>query len=257
MSEIEKLDVQEEKLEEKDVKILSPMDSSFPLLKEFRERAPGSHKHAQSLVSMVENVCAAIDMDSAILKMSALYHDVGKMWAPQLFTENQAKDNIHDGLDPWVSYQLITRHVSDTVTILFANDFPKEVINITSQHHGKCLMKPMFEKAREQDKNLSENIFRYRTNRPDSIESLILMLCDQVEATSRSYYREQGRDDVDPAVFIINIYNMLHTDGQFDDVQVLLGKLKKIQAALISDVASSFQKRVKYDGDDELAEEKQ
>jgi len=256
MVEVEKLDIQEEKLEEKDTKILSPMDSSFPLLKEFRENAPGSHKHAQSLVSMVENVCAAIDMDATILKMAAMYHDIGKMWAPQLFTENQAKDNIHDGLDPWVSYQLITRHVSDTVTILVANNFPKEVISIASQHHGKCLMKPMFERAKEQSKNLSEEIFRYKTDRPDSIESLILMLCDQVEATSRSYYREQARDDVDPAVFIINIYNVLHTDGQFDNVQVLLGKLKKIQAALISDVASNFQKRVKYDEDDELAREK-
>jgi hypothetical protein len=39
-------------------------------------------------------------------------------------------------------------------------------------------------------------------------------------------------------------------------VQVLLGKLKKIQAALVSDVASNFQKRVKYNEDNELAEEK-
>ena len=256
MSEIEKLDIQEEKSEEKDSKVLGPMDSGFPLLKEFRERAPGSHKHAQSLVGMVGNVCAAIDMDSEVLEMAALYHDIGKMWAPQLFTENQSKDNVHEGLDPWVSYQLITRHVSDTIAILFANNFPKEVINIAGQHHGKCLMKPMFEKAREQNNTVTEEMFRYRTDRPDSIESLILMLCDQVEATSRSFYREQGRDDVDPSVFIINIYNMLHTDGQFDDVQVLLGRLKRIQDALISDVASNFQKRVKYDEDDELAEEK-
>jgi len=99
-------------------------------------------------------------------------------------------------------------------------------------------------------------MFRYRSERPDSLESLILMLCDQVEATSRSFYREQGRDDVDPAVFVINIYNKLHTDGQFDDVQVMLGRLKKIQDALISDVASNFQKRVKYSEDDELSKEK-
>jgi len=256
MAEPEKQDIQEEKLEEKEVKTLGPMDSGFPLLKEFREKAPGSHKHAQSLVGMVENVCAAIDMDSETLKMAAMYHDIGKMWAPDLFTENQAKENIHDGLAPWVSYQLITRHVSDTIAILFANDFPKEVIKIAGQHHGTCLMLAMFEKARELDKNVPEELFRYRSEKPDSLESLILMLCDQVEATSRSFYREQARDDVDPAVFVINIYNKLHTDGQFDNVQVLLGRLKKIQAALVSDVASNFQKRVKYNEDDELAEEK-
>ena len=256
MVDNDKPDILEEKPEEKEPKTLGPMDSTFPLLKEFREKAPGSHKHAQSVVSMVENVCAAIDMDSEVLKMAALYHDIGKMWAPNLFTENQAKVNIHDGLDPWVSCQLITRHVSDTVSILFANDFPRDIIKIASQHHGNCLMKPMFEKARELDKDVPKEMFRYRSERPDSLESLILMLCDQVEATSRSFYREQGRDDVDPAVFVINIYNKLHTDGQFDDVQVMLGRLKKIQDALISDVASNFQKRVKYSEDDELSKEK-
>lgn len=255
MAEVEKQESQE-KAEEKEPKILGPMDSGNLLLKEFREKAPGSHKHAQSLVSMVENVCAAIDMDPEILKMAAMYHDIGKMWAAQLFTENQAKENIHDGLDPWVSYQLITRHVSDTIAILFSKDFPREVIKIAGQHHGTCLMLGMFEKAKEADKDVSEDKFRYHTDRPDTIESMILMLCDQVEATSRSFYQEQRRDDVDPSVFVINIYNKLHTDGQFDNVQVMLGQLKKIQVALIADVASNFQKRVKYGEDDELSEEK-
>lgn len=253
MAEVEKQETQEDKLEEKEPKTLGPMDSNYPLLKEFREKAPGSHKHAQSLVSMVANVCAAINMDSKLLETAAMYHDIGKMWAPHLFTENQAKENIHDGLDPWVSYQLITRHVSDTIAILFSYGFPKEVMIIASQHHGACLMGMLFEKAKEIDKDVPEDTFRYHTDRPDSIESLILMLCDQVEATSRSFYREQGRDDVDPAVFVINIYNKLHIDGQFDNVQVMLGELKKIQAALISDVASNFQKRIKYGEDDELS----
>lgn len=256
MTESEVLEKQEKIEEKESKKTLGPMDSGSPLLKEFREKAPGSHKHAQALVSMVENVCAAISMDPEILKMAAMYHDIGKMWAPQVFTENQAKENIHDGLDPWVSYQLITRHVSDTISILFSHNFPREVIKIGGQHHGTCLMLGMFEKAKEIDKNIDEDMFRYRTDRPDSIESLILMLCDQVEATSRSFYMEQNRDDVDPSVFVINIYNKLHTDGQFDNVQVMLGQLKKIQDALIADVAGNFQKRVKYSEDDELAEEK-
>lgn len=255
MTEIEKQDIQEEKIEEKEVKTLGPMDSGFPLLKEFREKAPGSHKHAQSVVSMIENVCATIDMDSEILRMAALYHDIGKMWAPELFTENQGDENIHNKLDPWISHQLITRHVSDTVAILFSNDFPKEVIRISSQHHGNCIFKPMYDKAKATDPDVPEDLFRYQTNKPDSIESLILMMCDQVEAASRSYYQKRRDSYLDPAVFVINVYNKLHTDGQFDNVSVLLGSLKKIQAALISDVASNFQKRVAYGENDELTKE--
>lgn len=232
--------------------ITNPLDPNFPLLKEFRHRAPGSFKHTQALVSMVENVCSAVDMDLETLKTAAMYHDIGKMWAPNLFTENQPEDeNIHDRLDPWVSYQLITRHVSDTVTILVNNSFSMEVIRIASQHHGNSVLKAIFEKALKEDEKSAEEVYRYNTSRPDRIESMILMLCDQVEATSRSVYKNQG-NDVDPKVLVINIYNKLLSDGQFDDVSVVLGRLKLIQEALVEDVASSFQKRVRYDEDAEL-----
>jgi hypothetical protein len=204
---------------------------------------------------MVENVCAAIDRDPDILKMAAMYHDIGKMWSPILFTENQGKDNIHDGLPAWASYELITKHVSDTIAILVANDFPDDVIRIVSQHHGTCVVQSIFEKAKTKDPDADINAFRYKTGRPDSLESLILMFCDQVEATSRAIYASDS-DNVEPAVFVLNIYNKLHADGQFDNVQVLLGKLKKIQAALITDVSSNFQKRIKYEEDEGLMEKK-
>ncbi len=229
------------------------MDSKFHLLKEFREKAPGSHKHDQSLMGIVENVCAAVDRDPYRLKVAAMYHDIGKMWAASLFTENQGKDNVHDDLPPWVSYELITRHVSDTIAILVANDFPDDVIRIVSQHHGTCVVQSIFEKAKAKDPKVDINEFRYKTGRPDSLESLILMFCDQVEATSRAIYASDS-DDIEPAVFVLNIYNKLHADGQFDNVQVLLGELKKIQSALITDVSSNFQKRIKYEEDKVLIE---
>ncbi len=248
------VDLDQETHEDKsEDKKIGPMDSTFHLLKEFRERAPGSHKHAQSLVSMIENVCAAIDMDADILKMAAMYHDIGKMWSPSLFTENQGKDNVHDGLPAWASYELIIKHVSDTVAILFINEFPKDVIRIASQHHGTCVVQAIFENAKAEKSNADSNTFRYKTQNPDSLESLILMFCDQVEATSRAIYASDS-DGVEPAVFVLNIYNKLHADGQFDNVQVLLGKIKKIQAALITDVSSNFQKRIKYEEDETLIE---
>lgn len=232
-------------------KEITPLDSSFPLIKEFRERAPGSHKHTQSLVGMVENVCAAIETDSYILKMAATYHDIGKMWFPEIFTENQGKDNIHDDLPPWVSYSLLTRHVSDTVAILVENDFPPEVIRIASQHHGKTILGSIYSKALKIDSNTDDSLYRYKTPKPDCMESLILMLCDQIEATSRSIYIDQQKS-VNPETLVTNVYGKLHLDGQFDKVHILLGDLKKIQAALVSDVASNFQKRIAYEEDDKI-----
>ncbi len=247
-------ELHEDKSEDKKI---GPMDSKFHLLKEFREKAPGSHKHDQTLSGIVENVCAAIDRDPGRLQMAALYHDIGKMWAASLFTENQGKDNVHDGLPAWVSYELITKHVSDTIAILVTNDFPDDVIRIVSQHHGTCVVQSIFEKAKAENLKVGHAInidaFRYKTGRPDSLESLILMFCDQVEATSRAIYASDS-DGVEPAVLVLNIYNKLHADGQFDNVQVLLGELKKIQAALITDVSSNFQKRIKYEEDKTLIE---
>jgi len=242
----------EEKLEEKEV---STNLLDLPLFKEFRAKAGGTHKHTQSLESMIENVCEAIDMDPTTLKLAARSHDIGKMWQAPFYSENQGKDNPHDDLPAWASYHIITRHVSDSVTILTANDFPKDVIRIVSQHHGNTILQSIFDRAKAEDDSVTEAMFRYKTNSPDSLESLILMLCDQVEATSRSLYVQQNID-VGPDVFVLNIYNKLHSDGQFDNVQVMLGKLKKVQEALISDVASNFQKRVAYEEDEDLIKDK-
>lgn len=233
------------------------LDSNYPLLKEFREVAPGTFKHAQSLTSMIENVCSSIGLENDdILRTAGMYHDIGKTWAPAFFTENQVEsENVHDSLPPELSYYLITRHVSDSVTILFADGFPAEIIHIVSQHHGKTVLQSFFDRARKADPKVSEDFFRYHTQRPDCIESLILMLCDQTEAAARSIYATQHLN-VSPDVFVTNIYQKLHSDGQFDNVQIYLGQLKKILGAIITDVASMFQKRVKYDENELLVKEK-
>lgn len=249
--ELKETQKSEELEEKKEKKETNPLDPAYPLLAEFREKAPGTYKHTQSLMAMVENVCAAIDMDDDVLRLAVMYHDIGKAWAPSLFTENQGKDNIHDKLDPQVSYYLITRHVSDSVTIMVAQGFPQEAIHIVSQHHGTSLLRAILEKAKTLNGKVNEETFRYHTPRPDRLESLILMLCDQVEATSRSLYVEQN-SKVEPSTFVSNVYSRLHLDGQFDNVSVLLGKIKRIQSALITDVSSNFQKRVAYESDKEL-----
>jgi len=253
----EQLDKKPEEQEIEDIDLLDPNNL---LMKKFRELAPGTHKHTQSAEGMGENVCAYIDwkpskkdMSPDTMKLAFLYHDIGKMWFPSLYSENQKEDNVHDGIDPWVSYQLITRHVSDTVAIMIAYNFPREVIKIASQHHGTCVVKGMIDKLIRTGADADPDDFRYKTERPDCIESLILMMCDQVEASSRSVYLDQKKN-VSPDDLVGSVFKKLHADGQFDNVETKLGKLKKIQEALISDVDSWVQKRPKHDDNDELKE---
>lgn len=232
-------------------KYIELLDPKIPILRTFREKASGSHKHTQALVSMVDNVCAAINLEPDELVVAARYHDIGKIWAPHFFSENQSDENVHDNLDPMISYQLLTRHVSDSVIILVNNSFPMEIIKMVSEHHGTTVLKAIYEKALEIDPNTPPDVFRYKTDKPSNLESLILMLCDQIEAASRSIYVDQDKN-VDPTTFVIGTYNKLLVDGQFNDVEVLLGNINKIQQALIADVAGNFHKRVEYKENEDL-----
>ena len=235
------------------------LDSKYPLLQEFREKCPGTHKHSQALASMIEGVAMELGLDEDYLKVAALYHDVGKMYNPICFTENQSDQNMHDGLDPVLSYEMITRHVSDSVMILINDtNFPRDIIEIISQHHGNTILKYFYQKAKNGEKDpekieIFKSKFRYKTTRPASIEAMVLMVCDNVEATSRSL--AQANKFTNAKDVIKNVINGLIDDGQFDEVTMKLGDLKRIKLALEKEMQGVYQKRVDYEEVDEDNEE--
>ena len=237
----EKNDEKHEKQEKKE-DLHELLDSSYPLLQKFRDACPGTYKHSQSLSSMVEGVSIVLDLDVTYMKVAAQYHDVGKMVNPKYFTENQLEDeDPHKDLDPWISSQLISRHVADTANILLNEErFPREMIEIISQHHGNSVMQYFFKKS---DKDV-EDLFRYKCNRPTCVNAAVLMICDHIEATSRSLV-QAGKYDA-KGVIEDTINNLLN-DGQLDDVVMRLGDLKKIKEALGRELEGVYQKRVDYD----------
>lgn len=218
------------------------LDPSYPLAQRFKEVCPGTYKHSQGLVTMIEGVSLALDLDVDFMKVCALYHDVGKMFNPTYFTENQLDDeNPHDKLDPKISYQIITRHVSDTALILL-NDhlFPREIIEIVTQHHGTTITKYFFDKAGSKN----EDTFRYKGSKPKTVEAMILLICDHLEARTRSDI--QAGKKIQPIDLIEDIINYQLSDGQLDDVVMRLGDLQKIKIALSRELEGIYQKRVDY-----------
>ena len=133
---------------------------------------------------------------------------------------------------------------------IYANS-TSEAIKMVSQHHGTTILRAIYEQAKRLygKDDLNDEPFRYKTQKPDSLESLILLLCDHVEATSRATFATQDQN-TDATTLITDIFNVLMIDGQFDNVEIRLGYLNKIQEALISDVAGNFHKRVKYEEND-------
>jgi len=223
---------------------LAPLlDSSYPLLQKFRENCPGSFKHSQALMGMIEGIAISLDLDVTFMKVAAMYHDIGKLMNPKYFTENQLQDeNPHEKLDPLISYQIISRHVSDTALILLNDDkFPRDLIQIACQHHGKSVMKYFFEKSGSD----IDDLFRYKCQKPTCVEAAILMIGDGIEARSRSAI-QSGKGQFDPTEVIEDTINSLLSDGQLDDVVMRLGDLQKIKDALAKELEGTFQKRVDY-----------
>jgi putative nucleotidyltransferase with HDIG domain len=219
------------------------LDSTYPLLQKFREACPGTYKHSQSVASMVEGVAMVLGLDVTRMKIMALYHDVGKMFGPTYFTENQLDDMVepHESLDPIVSYGLITKHVSDSAVILLNDhNFPRDIIEIICQHHGQCVLKYFYTKSGSKDKNA----FRYKTAKPACVESAVLIICDQIEATSRSLVQS---NKFNATLVIESTISGLIDDGQLDEVMMRLGDLKKIKEALAKELEGTYQKRVDYD----------
>lgn len=219
------------------------LDSSYPLLQQFRELCPGTYKHAQAVMAMVETISLALELDVDKMKVAALYHDIGKMFNPKLFTENQLEaENPHDALEPEISYQYITRHVSDTALILLNDpNFSREIIEIAAQHHGTNVVRYFFDKSGSGDCDS----YRYKSRAPSCVESAVLMIADHVEATSRSI-SQNVNGKLNPLEIIEETINNLVDDGQLDAVYMRLGDLKKIKIALSKELEGTYQKRVDY-----------
>jgi putative nucleotidyltransferase with HDIG domain len=223
------------------------LDFKYPLMQEFRERCPGSFKHSQSLASITEAVSLALNLNVDFMKVAAQYHDIGKIFNSKFFSENQLEgENPHDELDPKISYEIITRHVSDSVMVLINDhNFSRELIEVISQHHGTTVLRYFFNKF---GGAAEESHYRYKCARPQSVESMVLMVCDQVEATSKSLV-QAGK--FNPTDVIERTLSGLLNDGQFDAVHIKLGDVKKIKLTLAKELEGLYQKRVDYNGDED------
>lgn len=200
------------------------LDSGYPLLQDFKDLCPGSYKHCQDVGIMVEAISRVLNLDLKKMKAAAWYHDIGKIKNPQYFAENQPLDvNLHDELEPFTSYNIIVRHVADSVYVLSHDDnFPLDVIRIIGQHHGDTVIVPFFYKAQQKNTEVSRDKFRYPYLKPDRLESVLLMICDKVDAMSKSL---KAKNEFDAEFVIKSIFEDLEADGQLD--KILIGDCRK------------------------------
>ncbi len=171
------------------VRLIELSDINTPLMRKLSETAPGTFQHCTQVSNLAVEIANKIGANPLLARVGALYHDVGKISNPPFFVENQAKgNNPHDKLNAEESSIIITNHVKDGVKI--AKDFglPKSIIEFIETHHGKSVTRYFYNKYVNEhpDENVDVEKFSYTGPNPYTKEQAIVMMCDTVEAASRS-----------------------------------------------------------------------
>jgi cyclic-di-AMP phosphodiesterase PgpH len=207
---------------------------------------PGTYQHCLFLGHLAEAAATSIDANALFCKVSILYHDIGKLHHPQYFSENQIEDS-HVGLTPLESAKLIIEHVKEGEKIAKENHLPSSFIDIIKEHHGTTLVYYFYHKELERQGGnqalVDEKLFRYPGPQPHTKEAAIVMICDAVEAASRTL------DDIsEPKVIdmVEKVVNEKSEDGQFDVAPLTFEEIEKIKKSLVKTLLASHHIRVKY-----------
>lgn len=240
-------------MEEKNFNLKDLIDPKFPMMEAFKQNAPGTYKHCQNVEDLVEPIAIKLELEVDKMMVAARYHDFGKVNHSKAFSENQNGENLHDDLDPYVSYQIITKHVGDTVLYLLqVPEMPRDIIEWISQHHGDTVLRYFWDKAGRDDRDK----WRYRCPKPSCIEAAVLMICDSVEATARSMASNgklTSRGEKEKVV--LDTISRLEMDGQLDNV--LVGQIRVIKEVLIEELETIYHTREVYPEETEEKEKEE
>ena len=184
-----------------DFTLVELSDLNHPLLKDMAEHASGTLQHSLQVSNLAEAAAERIKANSLLVKVGALFHDIGKLEEPLMFIENQKSDNPHDKLSSIDSAKVIISHVSNGVELALKHKLPKPLIEFIRTHHGTTRTEYFYKTAIQQSKDgkVEESDFVYPGPLPYTKEQSILMLADSLEAASKSL-KSPTAEDIDTLV---------------------------------------------------------
>lgn len=230
------------------ISLVELSDMNRPLLRELTTKAPGTLQHSLQVANLSEAAADAIGADPLLVKVAALYHDIGKTKNPGYFIENQSGNNPHDTLSHLESARIIIGHVEEGVKMAQKHRLPKVLIDFMLTHHGTTRTEYFYRNFVKDnpEKEFDESIFRYPGPKPHSKEETILMIADSLEAASKSLKNPTGHD-IDQLVD--RIVKGKIEQGQFDKSDMTFGELQTIKEIFRQRLRSMNHVRVEYPGD--------
>jgi cyclic-di-AMP phosphodiesterase PgpH len=231
-----------------DMTLMEYTDPHGELLRRLTLEAPGTYQHSLVVGNLAEASARAIGANGLFCRVATLYHDVGKLFNPHYFTENQLGGfDIHHLLTPQESAQVIIAHVSEGESLARKYRLPQSFIDIIREHHGTSLVYFFYCKQVEQMggdvTKVEERAFRYPGPKPRTKESAIIMIADSIEAASRSL------DEISETVvaeLVDRIIVEKIEEGQFEECQLTFEELGIIKKTLIKTLVVTRHLRIKY-----------
>lgn len=233
-----------------DMKLLELSNADNPLLRQLAIQTPGTSHHSFMVGLLAEEAAKAIGANALLARTACLYHDIGKLAAPNMYIENQkGGPNPHDRVGPIDSVRIITGHVRRGIQMAVENNLPAQIVDFIPQHHGTRVLAFFYHKAKSQaearGKAVNMDDFRYPGPKPQSKEAVILMLADGAEASVRSL------DDQTPEnirAIVKKIIDTVVADGQLDESNVTMRELMLIRESLVNTLINVYHQRISYPG---------
>ena len=227
-----------------DVSLLELSDTNSKLLKRLADEAPGTFHHSLNVANLSEAAANEIGANAMLVRVGALYHDIGKMENPTDFTENQATGiNSHDDLSPKESARIIINHVIGGIEIARKNKLPDRVIDFIRTHHGTSTVHYFYMKEKENNEEAVLGDFQYPGPLPFSKETAILMMADSVEAASKSL-KTPTSTLID--AFVEKIIKKQMDEGQYLNANITFQEIQKIKKVLKKKLNNMYHLRIEY-----------
>lgn len=226
-------------------KLMELSDLNSPIFKRMLSQAPGTYTHSISVANLAETACEAIGANALLARVSAYYHDIGKVDQADYFVENQKTYNRHDEMRPSLSVAVIKSHVRIGIEKARDLNLPQAIIDIIAQHHGRGLITYFYHRAVKEGKNprISRDDYSYPGVRPKTKEAAVLMLADSVEAASRTLKKPT---EARLERFVQDMIMEKFTSGELGDSNLTIRDLELIRKSFVHILEGYFHTRIEY-----------
>jgi putative nucleotidyltransferase with HDIG domain len=232
-------------------RLIELSDLNTPIMKKMQIEAPGTYHHSINVANMAENAARVVKANALLVRVAALYHDIGKIPNAEYYVENNPGESKHNYIKPSLSNSILKAHIKIGVEMAKEMKLPREVLNIINQHHGTSLMKYFYHQAlkNQPENEIDKKDYHYQGPKPQNSEAAIVMLADSVEAASRTLKNPSAARIEE---FVQDIIEGKFRERELSESTLTLRGLMKISIAFRRYLTGVFHSRIEYPDDKQI-----